>query len=302
MSGTEHDQIGRFLLGIIINIPLAGGFNAVRLLRATWAILDFIYLAQYPCHTSDTLPLLDDALSCFHSNKSIFVDLGIRTNFNLLKLHSLRHYIEMVQLFGTTNNYTTEYTKQLHIDLAKDAYRATNHKEEYYQMTKWLKRREKVLWHRSFIRWRQEGDTAINVRVPPNMCYARVMKMTSHPSINRVLFEHVETTYRARFFVDALCHFVANLQQPGITGMQLERAAYSVVLPFYAVSVFHKIKFHSIDGLGHKVKDKTVNAIHCHPDQCDIRGKIVPGRYDTALVKVGEGGDVGVEGECATGI
>ena len=84
--------------------------------------------------------------------------------------------------------------------------------------------------------------------------------------------------------------------------MQLERAACSVVLPFYAVSVFHKIKFHSIDGLGHEVKDKTINAIHCHPDQCDIWGKIMPGRYDTALVKVGEGGDVGVEGECATGI
>ena len=116
----------------------------------------------------------------------------------------------MVQLFGMTDNYMTEYTERLHIDLAKDAYRATNHKEEYYQMTKWLERREKVLWHRSFIRWRQEGDTAINVRVPPNMCYARVMKMTSHPSINRVLFEHVETTYHAHFFVDALCHFVAN--------------------------------------------------------------------------------------------
>jgi hypothetical protein len=75
VSRTEHDQICRFLLGIIIDIPLAGGFNAVRLLHATWAILDFIYLAQYPCHTSDTLPLLNNALSHFHLNKSIFIDL-----------------------------------------------------------------------------------------------------------------------------------------------------------------------------------------------------------------------------------
>ena len=97
--------------------------------------------------------MLDDTLSRLHSNKSIFVDLGIRMNFNLPKLHSLCHYIEMVQLFGTTDNYMTEYTEWLHIDLAKDAYRATNHKEEYYQMMKWLERREKVLWHRSFIRW-----------------------------------------------------------------------------------------------------------------------------------------------------
>ena len=113
--------------------------------------------------------------------------------------------------------------------------------------------------------------------------------MTNHPSINQVLFKHVETT---RFFVDALCHSVASLQQPGLTGMQLEHAACCVILPFCVVSVFHKIKFHSIDGLGYEVEDKTVNAIHCHPNQCDIQGKIVPGRYDTALVKVGEGGDV----------
>jgi hypothetical protein len=97
------------------------------------------------------------------------------------------------------------------------------------------------------------------------------MKMTNHPSINRVLFEDIMTTYRARFFVDALCRFVASLQQPGVTGMQLECAACCVVLPFYAVSVFHKIKFHLIDGLGHEVEDKTVNAIHCHPDQHNIR-------------------------------
>ena len=221
VSGTKHDQICQFLLGIIINIPLAGSFNAVQLLRATRAILDFIYLAQYPCHTSDTLPLLNDALSRFHSNKYIFVDLSIRMNFNLPKLHSLCHYIKMVQLFGTTDNYTTEYTEQLHIDLAKDAYHATNHKEEYYQMTKWLERHKKVLWHWSFIRWQQKGDTAVNVCVLPDMCYAQVVKMTSHPCINWVLFEHVETTYCARFFVNALCRFVANLQLLESNGIRI---------------------------------------------------------------------------------
>jgi len=34
----------------------------------------------------------------------------------------------VIELFGTTDNYTTEYTERLHIDLAKDAYRATNMK------------------------------------------------------------------------------------------------------------------------------------------------------------------------------
>ena len=32
----------------------------------------------------------------------------------------------------------------LHINFAKNVYRASNHKDEYYQMIKWLERREKV--------------------------------------------------------------------------------------------------------------------------------------------------------------
>lgn len=93
-------------------------------------MLDLIYLAQYPCHMSETLKLLDDMLQQFHANKAIFVDLGIHSHFNIPKLHELHHYIHMIQQFSTTDNYLTEYTEHLHIDLAKDAYHATNHKEE----------------------------------------------------------------------------------------------------------------------------------------------------------------------------
>ncbi len=48
--------------------------------------------------------------------------------FNLPKLHSLGHYVRAIKLFGTTDNYSTESTERLHIDYAKDAYQATNHK------------------------------------------------------------------------------------------------------------------------------------------------------------------------------
>lgn len=44
----------------------------------------------------------------------------------------------MIQMFDTMDNYNTEYTEQLYIDLAKDAYHAMNHKDEYMQMTLWL--------------------------------------------------------------------------------------------------------------------------------------------------------------------
>jgi hypothetical protein len=99
------------------------------------------------------LSLLDKVLSLFHDNKQIFIDLGIQNNFNLPKLHATQHYASMIWLYGTTDNYNTEYTEHLHIDLAKDVYRATNHKDEFMQMTQWLKHKEKIMHHDKFIQW-----------------------------------------------------------------------------------------------------------------------------------------------------
>ncbi|KIJ59346.1 hypothetical protein HYDPIDRAFT_100858 [Hydnomerulius pinastri MD-312] len=295
VSGTEHNKICHFLLGII-DIPLAGGFNAARLLRATRALLDFLYLAQYPCHTPETLALLDNALNCFHENKKIFVDLGIRSQFNLPKLHSLRHYVQMIQLFGTTDNYNTEYTECLHIDLAKDAYRATNHKDEYTQMTRWLERREKMLYHDNYVRWRCNGIPPAHERIPPDLNFARVTKMTKHPSAKRVTFEKLVDDYCATFFEAALCRYVVHFNHPGLSPAQLERAACNVALPFRAVPVFHKIKFHAVDSLSHEDSSTTVDAMHCHPKRKDGRGHEIAGRFDTVLVNGGEGGPTGVDG------
>ncbi|KAJ6553652.1 hypothetical protein B0H10DRAFT_1848966 [Mycena sp. CBHHK59/15] len=92
VTGKEHDQIARFLLGITIDLPIPGGYSPVRLIRSVRAILDFVYLAQYPLHSTESLALLANARERFHENKGIFVDLGIRNDFNLPKLHSWDHY------------------------------------------------------------------------------------------------------------------------------------------------------------------------------------------------------------------
>ncbi|KAJ6447624.1 hypothetical protein C8R45DRAFT_1057446 [Mycena sanguinolenta] len=151
VTGREHAQISRFLLGIIVDIPLPHGFSSIRLVKSVRAVLDFVYLAQFPMHTSETLVLLDDAREHFHANKSILVDLGVCDDFNLPKLHSWNHYGMNIKLYSSSDNYNIEYTVRLHIDLAKDAYRSTNHKDEFPQMTVWLERKEKILRHDQFI-------------------------------------------------------------------------------------------------------------------------------------------------------
>jgi hypothetical protein len=189
VSGQEHKNMCRILLGLVVDLPLPEGQSPVRLIRAVRALLDFLYLAQYPSHTANSLSRLDDALSRFHDNKDIFVDLGARTHFNFPKLHSLIHYVSSIVLFGTTDNYNTEQSERLHIDFAKDAYRATNHKDEYPQMTAWLERREKIQRHAAYIQRQQVfNQTHERIKEPMGPLLARtyLIKMAQYPSVKAV--------------------------------------------------------------------------------------------------------------------
>ncbi|EPS98694.1 hypothetical protein FOMPIDRAFT_1051333 [Fomitopsis schrenkii] len=110
------------------------------------ALLDFIYLAQYPTHDNTTLKYMTDALELFHKHKDVLKELGICEHMNIPKLlvHSLLHYVDSIRNLGTTNNHNTEMFKRLHIDCAKKVWRAMNHRDECPQMVKWLEHREKV--------------------------------------------------------------------------------------------------------------------------------------------------------------
>lgn len=292
VTGKEHADMCRILLGLVVDLPLPGGFSPIRLIRAVRAILDFLYLAQYPVHTAETLQCLNDALTCFHENKQIFIDIGVRNSFNLPKLHSLSHYIDSIRLFGTTDNYNTEYTERLHIDLAKDAYRATNKKDEYAQMTVWLERKEKMLRHARYINWRL-GVSDFQRIMPSNpvlQTYLGDIRMTKGPSAN-VSMDQIANNYGATFFRDALARYVAQSMDPNLTThARIEHAASNVMLPFRMVPVFHKIKFTDPE------TNVIVDSIHVRPERCDKYAKPVPSRFDTCIIKVGEADDIGVTG------
>ncbi|KAI6007912.1 hypothetical protein EDC04DRAFT_2871611 [Pisolithus marmoratus] len=100
------------------------------------ALLDFVYLAQYPSHDDDTLEYMEAALTLFHKHKEVFISLGIRDHFNMPKFHSLLHYIECIKQYGTTDNYNTEAFECLHIDLAKEGWHASNTRNLIPQMTR----------------------------------------------------------------------------------------------------------------------------------------------------------------------
>jgi hypothetical protein len=98
---------------------------------------------------------LQSCLATFHRFKTVFLNLRAWENFNFSKLHSLSYYTSSIQLFGLMDNYNTEQSEHLHIDFVKNAYHASNHKDEYPQMTLWLECHEKVQQHAKFVEWRQ---------------------------------------------------------------------------------------------------------------------------------------------------
>ncbi|KAJ7451993.1 hypothetical protein FB451DRAFT_1524612 [Mycena latifolia] len=272
VTGKEHDQISRFLLGIIVDIQLPNNLSPTRLLGA---------VPQYPMHTSETLS---------HVGDGIFVDLG---------LHNCAHYPMYFKLFGSADNYNTEYTERLHIDLAKDAYRSTNFKDEFPQMTLWLERKEKIFRHEKYIQWRLDGCPAppTVAPLPPGIVYERRLKMTKHPTLKAVRINTLVADYGAILFRDALARFIIQFNNPTLSRAQIEAQSASVSLHFNRVPVYHRIKFitedpYTVGG----PEDSVVDSIHVQPRKSGRSGKELPGRFDTALVNDGSGGLTGVAG------
>jgi hypothetical protein len=282
VTGKEHKNMSRFLLGLILDLPVPNGQVSPRILAAARALLDFLYLAQLPSHSSHTLARMEESLSCFHNNKEVLVCLGIRDHFKIPKLHSLIHYTPSIRLFGTTDNYNTEQTERLHIEFPKLGYDATNHKDEYYQMTTWTERREKVQLHSSFIKWRQQtdGDTTPSpMPIGPPHPGARCLKMARFATLKAVSFDDLARKYGAIEFQDALADFIAQMNNPTASGATLSALASDTLIPFRSVPVHHRIQFSNHD------RSEIVDSIQVRPEQKDSRGRQIPSRFDTALVR-----------------
>ena len=136
--GREHKEMER------VFVSLLAGAVQPAVLRTVVAVIDFIYYSQLQKHTSKTLLALENALKRFHENKEIFVQEGVRDHFNIPKIHQMVHYVEAIRSHGAADGYNTESSERLHIDYAKEGYRASNKKDYIKQMTVWLGRQEAV--------------------------------------------------------------------------------------------------------------------------------------------------------------
>ncbi|KAJ3731721.1 hypothetical protein DFJ43DRAFT_998395 [Lentinula guzmanii] len=305
VSGTEHKQMCSFLLSLVVDIPNLSSSDSHRLLMATKSLLDFLYQARYPIHSDQSLVTIEASLAEFHKYKAIFIDLGAREHFNLPKLHFLCHYVRAFKLFGTSDNYNTETTERLHIDFAKDAYRASNRKDEYFQMTKWLERREKVGHHMSYINWKK-SQAATSSHLPfshdthvPGVRYDFPGSQRSLNDMQCHLTQYLAKTgksvlitkledlatlgYGAVKFESTLKRYIAQFRDPELTPGEVEDMASFLTLPFRSVLVWHKLKFRHEQLFG----KETLDVISASPRRCNSQGQVIQAsRYSTALIRV----------------
>jgi hypothetical protein len=154
-TGTEHKEMEKVFVSI-----MAGAVNS-ETLTIIRALVDFIYYAQLQLHTSKTLDALDSCLKKFHAHKELLIQLEVRQHFNIPKLHSIVHYLTAIRALGSTDGYNTESPERLHIEYAKEGYRASNKRDYLEQMAVWLQRREAIWMKESYLMWLEDKVTPI---------------------------------------------------------------------------------------------------------------------------------------------
>lgn len=110
------------------------GFVPEQVVRALRAFIEFCYLARRDIHDTDSLARMDEALAEFHEHRTIFLELGIRLDFNLPRQHLARHWTKLIREFGAPNGLCSSITESKHIKAVKQPWRRSNRYKALQQM------------------------------------------------------------------------------------------------------------------------------------------------------------------------
>lgn len=72
------------------------------------------------------LSSIDDAIQRFHRYREVFKTMGVISTFSLPRQHAIKHYPELIRLFGAPNGLCSSITENKHITAVKKPYRRSN--------------------------------------------------------------------------------------------------------------------------------------------------------------------------------
>jgi len=272
ISGPERKNMAKVLLGCLIGCMPLKGISAVT------ALLDFIYISQYSTHDSITLGYMQDALDRFHRNRDYFIATLVREDFNIPKFHSLLHYIESIEKFGTTDNYNTEMFERLHIDFAKHGWRASNQRDEFPQMIRWLSRQEKIMifeTHQKTILQHQVSDSEITSQ-GSTVKKKQLISIAKYPNYPKRQLSLIQERHQAPDFTYYLKVFLMAFTTKQIQQRRIDETD----LPFKQVDVYNMFRFHPEGIQDTEEESDLVKALPRSAENPD-------GQFDPVIVIVG---------------
>ncbi|KAG9080740.1 hypothetical protein FRC06_006204, partial [Ceratobasidium sp. 370] len=148
-TGRESKQMAAQIL------PVVAGTLSAELTDMIRSLIDFMFRAQAPTMTDADIVAMERDLARFHELKGLLITKGIyktTERFDKIpKLHMLSHYAFMIRELGTPDGFNTEIPEHLHIEYAKEPWRASNKVKPLPQMIKYLQRQEAIRIHRSYM-------------------------------------------------------------------------------------------------------------------------------------------------------
>ncbi|KAJ7193265.1 hypothetical protein GGX14DRAFT_593074 [Mycena pura] len=291
-TGSEYKAMEKVFISVLI------GAAAERAVGAARAILDFIYYSSLQSHTTATLLGLAGALDDFHRYKDIFITLEARLppHFNIPKIHSMEHYVDLIRLFGSADGFNTESPERLHIDYAKNAYRASNKRDYIIQMTKWLRRQEAVDRFTLYLEWMRNGaykraedlsrlpvtlsddtEAVVVTRPTPATPSATYQIAKTHPSgLSNILAADIIAGHDAGYFLSAVKAYIS----PHST---------LIPQPFDRFNLYKRLTF-VLPSIREASRNHSRNIVQATPPvpSRGVRSPPQPACLDFALVRTGE--------------
>ncbi|KAG9123650.1 hypothetical protein FRC07_014386 [Ceratobasidium sp. 392] len=287
-TGRQHKSMEKSIAAVV------SGCVPQEALMAVQAAMDFIMIASFSVHTTSSLLWLQETIDRFHALKWIFIQEGVRQNFNFPKIHALMHYIQSIISRGALDGFNTELFERLHIEMAKYAYRASNKREYLKQMTAWRYRLDAVLTRGAYIRWMhtlnlpsippQSIASSTREKVVFRCVSGTSLHLPKHPSFAPASFTTLEARFGIKNLFQTLRSFLQTTQPEFVTRL----SEYEKLPTFVKANL-------TIDPTMDPYAAQLDDCLHAVPTSfqpTDEDEDPIHGRFDTVLVRKHPGRDL----------
>lgn len=275
-SGQEHANMAAILVGILNDFTPTlpeGAALRIRFIRAVRSLIDFTFIAGFHVQSSSSLDRMDELLNEFHTNKDVFIDLGLRTSFDIPKLHWLLHYVRQIYYKGSADNFDTQFTERAHIDFVKALFRHTNKKDILHQMVRMLERFEKLFGIKILIERDQFSLSSADVESTPTIFQVYEQTLPLRPTHTAKLSD-IQDQHHAPHLLRYINKFLVGLRAENpIQQRNLQDATTEETWRIQHLDIFHQLKFNFVD------KEGTADIIYARP-----ASRYSKERFDAATV------------------